>query len=137
MSFQVYCIIIMSCSMQYICCFFFPTCYDNMFKGKNLNKVFMSPSEVEGKRRRRRQRMTWLNNITNSMDMNLRKLWEIVENREAWCAAIHGVTKNPTWLSNWTIYVTWKCVFQRAIFRKHGRRLAIVKEREITWKSYI
>ena len=74
----------------------FSVCYDNMFKGENLNKLFMSPSGVEGKHRREQQRTSWLNNITDSMDMNLRKLWEIAENRGAWCAAVHGVTKSPT-----------------------------------------
>ena len=50
--------------------------------------------KIEGKRRRGWQRIKWFDSITDSMDMNLRKLWEMVKNREAWCAAVHGVTKN-------------------------------------------
>ena len=56
--------------------------------------------KIEGKRRREWQRMRWLDSITDSVDMNLRKLREIVKDRKAWCAAIHGVTKNQTQLSN-------------------------------------
>ena len=82
-----------------------------MRRASSLEKTLML-GKIEGRRRRRQQRITWLDSTTDSMDMSLSKVSEIVKDREIWCAAVHVVTKSQIQLSEWTTTNELKYTFQ-------------------------